>query len=82
MMVVTMYSCVSGHFLRITELTLAIGKSATFGMMIYLICIDQLVKIGHHSLVIKKGEFFGYLALITASTAFMSWVLKSVEKRI
>jgi hypothetical protein len=25
--------------------------------MIYLICVGQLVKIGHHAFVIKKGEF-------------------------
>jgi hypothetical protein len=72
MIVVTTYSCVSGHFLRITELTVTIGKSATFGMMMHLICVDQLAKIGHHALVMKKGEFFGYLALLTASTASMS----------
>jgi hypothetical protein len=29
-------------------------------------------EIGHHALVIKKGECFGYLALITPSTASMS----------
>jgi hypothetical protein len=29
-----------------------------FGMMMYLICVDQLAKIGHHTLVIEKGEFF------------------------
>jgi hypothetical protein len=56
--VVTTYSCVSGHFLRITEPTLTIGKSATFGMMMHLIYLDQLAKIGHHTLVIKKGEFW------------------------
>jgi hypothetical protein len=33
-------------------------------------------------LVIKKGDFFGYMALITASTTSMSWVSKSVQKRI
>jgi hypothetical protein len=82
MIVVTTYSCVSGHFLRITEPTLTIGKLATFGMMMYLICVDQLAKIEHHALIMKKGEFFGYLALITASTASMSWVSKSVQKRI
>jgi CRP-like cAMP-binding protein len=82
MIVVATYSCVSGNLLRITELTLTIGKSATFGMMMYLICFDQLAKIGHHALVIKKGDFFGYLALITASPALMSWVSKSVQKRI
>jgi hypothetical protein len=54
MTVVTTYSCVSGHLLRIIELRLTIGKSATFGMMMYLICVDQLAKIGHHALVIKK----------------------------
>jgi hypothetical protein len=57
MIVVTTYSCVSGHFLRITEPTLTIGKSATFGMMMYLIWADQLAKIGHHALAIKNGEF-------------------------
>jgi hypothetical protein len=77
MIVVTTYSCVSGDFLRITEPTLAIGKSATFGMITYLICVDQLVKIGHYALVIKKGEFLGYMALITASTTSTSWVSKS-----
>jgi hypothetical protein len=30
----------------------------------------------------KKGEFFGYLGLIPASTALMSWVSKSDQKRI
>jgi hypothetical protein len=39
-------------------MTLTIGKSATFGMMMYLICVDQLAKIGHHALVIKKRRFF------------------------
>jgi hypothetical protein len=82
MIVVTACSYVSGHFLRITEPTLTVGKSATSGMTLYLICVDQLAKIGHHALVIKKGEFFGHLALITASTASMSWVWKSVQKRI
>jgi zinc transporter ZupT len=80
--VATTYSCVSGHFLRITEPTLTIGKSATSGMMMYLICIDQLAQIGHHALVITKRIIFGYLALITASTALMSWVSKSVQKRM
>jgi zinc transporter ZupT len=82
MIVATTYSCVPGHFLRIPEPTLTIGESATFGMMMYLICVDQLPKIGHHGLVIKKREFFGYLALITTSTASMSWVSKLVQKRI
>jgi hypothetical protein len=82
MIVVTTYSCVSGHFFRISEPTLTFGKSATFEMMMYLICVDQLAKIGHRALVIKKGEFFGYLALITASTVSMSWVSESVRKRI
>jgi hypothetical protein len=50
-------SCVSGYFLRITEPTLTIGESATFEMMMYLTCLDQLAKIGQHALVIKKGEF-------------------------
>jgi hypothetical protein len=58
MIVVTTYSCVSGHLLRITEPTLIIAKSATFGMMMYLICVDQLVKIGHHALVIKQRRIF------------------------
>jgi hypothetical protein len=57
MIVVAKYSCVSGHFLRITEPTLTIGKSATFGMMMYLICVDQLAIIGHHASVIKKEDF-------------------------
>jgi hypothetical protein len=82
MIIVTTYSCVSGHFLKITEPTLTLGKSATFGMKKYLICAGQLTKIGHHALAIKKGEFFGYLVLIAASTASMSWVSKSVQKRI
>jgi hypothetical protein len=58
MIVVTTYSCVSGYFLRITEPTLTIGKSATFGMMVYLICVDRLAKIGHNALVIKKRRIF------------------------
>jgi hypothetical protein len=78
MIVVTAYSCVFGHCLRIIEPTLTIGKPATFGMMMYLICVDQLAKIEHHALVIKQGEFFGCLVLITASTESMSWVSKSV----
>jgi hypothetical protein len=82
MIVMATYSCVSDHFLSIIEPTLTIGKSATFGMAMDLICVDQLEKIGHHALVIKKGEFFGYLALITASTTSMSWVSRSVQKRI
>jgi hypothetical protein len=82
MIVVTTYSCVFGYFLRITEPIHTIRKSATFGMMTYLICVDQSAKIGHHALAIKKGEFVGYLALVTASTALMSWVLRSVQKRI
>jgi hypothetical protein len=82
MIVVTTYSCVSGHFLRITEPTPTVGKSATFEMMMFLICLGQLVKIGHHALVIKKREFLGYMALITASTTLMSWVSTSVQKRI
>jgi hypothetical protein len=57
MIVVTTYSCVSGHFLRVTEPTFTIGKSATFGMMMYLICVDQLAKIGHHALVIQNENF-------------------------
>jgi hypothetical protein len=71
MIVVTKCSCVSGHFLRITKPTLTIGKSGTFGMMMYLICIDQLGKIGHHALVIKKGEFFGELAFFPALITLM-----------
>jgi hypothetical protein len=82
MIVVTAYSCVSGHFLRITEPTLTTGKSATFGLMMYPLCVDQLAKIGHHALVIKKREFLGYLAMITGSTASMSWASKSVQKRM
>jgi hypothetical protein len=58
MIVVTTYSRVSGHFLRITEPTLTIGKSATFGMMMDLICVDPMAKIGHHALVIKERRFF------------------------
>jgi hypothetical protein len=60
MIVVTTYSCVSGHFLRITKPTLTIGKSATFGMLmyIYLICVDQLAKIGHYALVVEKRRIF------------------------
>jgi hypothetical protein len=57
MRVATTYSCVSGHFLRITEVTFIIEKSVTFGIMMYLICINPLAKIGHHALVMKKGEF-------------------------
>jgi hypothetical protein len=82
MIVMTTYSCVSRYFLRITEPTLTIGKLAPFGMMMYLIWVDQLTKIGHHTLVIKKREFFGYMALITALTASMCRVSKSVQKRI
>jgi hypothetical protein len=58
MIVVTTYSCVSGHFLRITEPTLTIGKSAMFGMMMYLICINRLAKTGHHAFVIEKRRIF------------------------
>jgi hypothetical protein len=58
MMVVTMYSCVPGHFLRRIEPILTIGKSATFGMVMYLICLDQLAKSGQHALVIKKRRIF------------------------
>jgi hypothetical protein len=57
MIVVGTYSCVSGHLLKVTERTLAIGKSATFGMMRHLISVDQLAKIGHHALVIKNENF-------------------------
>jgi hypothetical protein len=58
MIIVTTYSCVSGHSVRITEPTLPIEQSATFGMMMYLICVDQLAKIGHHAFVIKKRRIF------------------------
>jgi hypothetical protein len=58
MIVMTTDSCLSGHFLRVTEPTLTIGKSATFGMMIYLICVDQLVKTGHHAFAIRKKRIF------------------------
>jgi hypothetical protein len=60
MIAVITYSCLSGDVLRITKPTLTIGGSATLGMVMYLICISRLAKIGHHALVMKKGELWIY----------------------
>jgi hypothetical protein len=56
---VTTYSCVSGHFLRITEPTHTIGKSATCGMMMDLICADQLAKSDTMPWSLKKENVLG-----------------------
>jgi hypothetical protein len=57
MIVVIAYSCLSSNFLKTTEPTLTIRESEMFGMVMYLICLDQLAKIGHHVLAFEKGEF-------------------------
>jgi hypothetical protein len=76
-------SCLIWHFPRITELTFAVRQSTSFGMIMYLIRVNQFATIRDYPFLFKnQGVFFAYLRLITVSTARICCVSKLLQKRI